>query len=389
MKLSQKIPPHSIFSNGLLTLYLIAFVTGVSLGFFNPFISTLMAQHQVNEIWIGANSTVYFLVIALVTPLVPKILAKFGLGKTMIFGFVLMAVSASLFPMTTELPLWFLIRIFMGIACCLYLVSGQTGLNYFSHEGNRAMVNGVNALALTFGFGVGPLFGSSLYEISPQFSFFFGSLIVLSGVIIVWIGLPQKSITFQTSTHTKIINKLKLPLVGAFTYGFAESTLVSLYPVFLLKQNYSVDKIGISLAIFIVGGLVSTVPVAYIGDKYGRLKTLFFASVIVLLSFLFLSFSYNIISTNVFAFIVGAGFSPILPLAIALIGESIAKHQLSGGTSMFMGIYSFGCTTGPIFSSFVMQNISERYIFSLVIINFAIFSFYILKRIMYIKKARY
>ncbi|MEM6404896.1 MAG: MFS transporter, partial [Cyanobacteria bacterium P01_D01_bin.116] len=208
MKLSQKIQSHSIFSNGLSALYLIAFITGISLGFFNPFISTLMAQNQVNEIWIGANSTVYFLVIALVTPFVPKILAKFGLGKTMIFGFVLMAVSASLFPMTTDLYLWFLIRIFMGIACCLYLVSGQTGLNYFSHEGNRAMVNGINALALTFGFGIGPLFGSSLYEISPQLSFLFGSLVILSGVIVVWIGLPQKNIPSQTFIHHKIIGKL-------------------------------------------------------------------------------------------------------------------------------------------------------------------------------------
>ena len=50
MKLSQKIQSHSIFSNGLSALYLIAFITGISLGFFNPFISTLMAQNQVNEI---------------------------------------------------------------------------------------------------------------------------------------------------------------------------------------------------------------------------------------------------------------------------------------------------------------------------------------------------
>ncbi|NJO59429.1 MAG: MFS transporter [Richelia sp. RM2_1_2] len=385
MKLSQTKKTNSIFSNGLLALYIIAFLTGISLGFFNPFISTLMAQNKVNEIYIGANSTVYFLVIALVTPFVPKILRRFGLAKTMIFGFVLMAVSASLFPMTTQLPLWFLIRIFMGIACCLYLVSGQTALNYLSHEGNRAMVNGINALALTFGFGVGPLFGSSLYQISPQLSFYFGSLVILSGVIVVWIGLPQKSISFQTSTHTKILRKLKLPLVGAFAYGFAESTLVSLYPVFLLKQNYSVDKIGATLAIFIVGGLISTVPIAYIGDKYGRLKTLFFAACIVLFSFIFLSFSYNITATNIFAFTVGAGFSPILPLAIALIGESISQHQLSTGTSIFMGTYSFGCTAGPILSSFVMQSIGDRYIFSLVIISFSIFSSYIFKKIMQVK----
>ena len=144
-----------------------------------------------------------------------------------------------------------------------------------------------------------------------------------------------------------------------------------------------------TLDFFKVGGLVSTVPVAYIGDKYGRLKTLFIATCIVLISFIFISFSYNITATNILAFTVGAGFSPILPLAIALIGESVSKHQLSNGTSMFMGTYSFGCTAGPIFSSLVMQNIGEGYIFSLVIISFAIFSSYIFKKMTYMKTLPY
>lgn len=108
----RRIKLNSIFFHELSTLYIIAFLSGISLGFFNPFISTLMAQNHVNDIWIGANSTVYFLVIALVTPFIPQILRQFGLGKTMMFGFVLMACSTSLFPMTTKLYLWFLISIF-------------------------------------------------------------------------------------------------------------------------------------------------------------------------------------------------------------------------------------------------------------------------------------
>ncbi|MCF2149632.1 MFS transporter [Desmonostoc muscorum LEGE 12446] len=387
MKVAQKIPSDSIFSNGLSALYIISFLSGVSLGFFNPFISTLMAQNQVDDILIGANSTVYFLVIALVTPFVTKLLRKFGLRKTMISGLVLMAFSASLFPMTTEVHLWFLIRILMGIACCLYLVSGQTGLNYFSHEGNRGMVNGINALALTFGFGVGPLVGSSLYQISPQLSFCFGSLVILSGVIVVWIGLPQKILVSQTSTRANILSKVQLPLVGAFAYGFAESTLISLYPVFLLKQNYSIDKIGSTFAIFLVGGLISTVPFAYIGDKYGRLKTLLAAVCIVLFSFILLSFSENITATSIFSFTVGVGIAPIFPLALALIGENVSRNEISSGTARFMQTYSFGCTAGPIFSSVVMQNIGERYIFSLVIVGLAIFSSCIVRKMTHIKTA--
>ena len=370
---------NSPFSTGLPALYVIAFVSGISIGLFNPFISTLMAQHQVEPLWIGANSTIYFLVIALGTPLVAKILRQLGLRKTMIFGLAIMGLSAPLFTMTTQLPLWFVIRAVMGVGCCLYLVSGQTALNFFCHEGNRATVNGLNALAFTFGFGIGPVIGSSLYNVSPKLSFSLGSLIVLSGIVVVWIGLPEKSVVFKPSSHTGIFRKLKLPLHGAFAYGFAESALVSLYPVYLLGQNYTVEQIGYTFAVFVVGGLVSTVPVTHLADRFGRLKILLICVCTVVFSFLSLSLIENSVVTQICALIAGASISPIFPLAMALIGEKLSQNELSSGSALFTGVYSFGCTAGPLLSSMVMQILGDRYIFSLAIVSFVLFLFYILK----------
>ncbi|MCC5615728.1 MFS transporter, partial [Nostoc sp. CHAB 5836] len=71
----------SPFSIGLPALYIIGFISGISMGLFTPFISTLMAQHQVDDVWIGANSTVYFMSITLGAPLVAYILRQLGLRK--------------------------------------------------------------------------------------------------------------------------------------------------------------------------------------------------------------------------------------------------------------------------------------------------------------------
>lgn len=367
---------NSPFATGLPALYIIAFLSGISIGLFNPFISTFMAQHQVDDLWIGANSTVYFLVIALGTPLVVKILPKLGLRKTMMLGLALMGFSAPLFTMTTSMPAWFVIRAIMGIACCLYLVSGNTALNYFCHEGNRAIVNGLNALAFTFGFGIGPVIGSIFYNVSPKLSFSLGSALIFSGVIVVWIALPNKVVVFQKSSSSGIFSKLKLPLQGAFIYGFAESTLVSLYPVYLLRQNYNIEQIGYTFAIFVVGGLLSTVPVTHLADRFGRLKILFSSVSIVLFSFLCLSLIQNSTATHIFAFTAGASISPILPLTMALIGEKLSRNELSSGSALFTAIYSFGCTAGPILSSIAIKVFGDGYIFSLVIMGFAVFLFY-------------
>jgi len=362
----------SPFSTGLPTLYAIAFLSGISMGMFNPFISTLMAQHQVDDVWIGANSTVYFLAIALGTPLVAKMLRQIGIRRTMMLGLALMAVSAPLFAMTTQLSLWFVIRAVMGIASCLYLVCGQTGLNYFCHDSNRAIVSGLHAITFSFGFGIGPVIGSVLYNASPQLSFSLGSILVLSGIVVVWIGLPERFIVFQSSSRTGIFKKLTLPLHGAFAYGFTISTLVSLYPVYLLRQNYSVNQIGYTFSLFVVGGLLATIPITHFADRFSRVKLLFCCVCIALFCFLSLSLVENSIAKQICTFIAGASVSPIFPLALALIGEKLSRDELSSGSAAFTTLYAFGCTAGPILSSLVMKNFNEQSLFSLIVIIFLI-----------------
>ncbi len=376
---APKLVSTSPFSTGLPALYVIAFLSGISIGLFNPFISTLMAQNQVDDIWIGANSTEYFLAMALGTPVVAKILQPIGLRRTMMLGLALMGLSAPLFPLTTQLPLWFVIRAVMGFACCLYLVGGQTALNHFCHESNRAIVNGLHAMAFSFGFGIGPVIGSALYNLSPKLTFSLGSILVLSGIVVVWIGLPERLVVFQPS-RTGIFKRLTLPLQGAFAFGFAESTLVSLYPVYLLRQHYSVEQIGYTFSVFVVGGLLATVPVTHLADRFGRLKILFICACIVVFSMLSLSLTDNPIATQIFAFIAGASISPVFPLTLTLIGEKLSRDELSSGSALFTAVYSSGCTAGPILSSIPLRFFGKHYIFSLIVVIFIIFMFYITKQ---------
>ncbi len=370
----------SPFSGGLPALYVISFLSGISMGLFTPFISTFMAQHQVNDVVIGANSTLYFLSITLGAPLVANVLRQLGLRRTMMLGLLIMGLSAPLFPLTTQLPLWFLIRTIMGIASCLYLVSGQTGLHCFCHDSNRAIASGFHALSYSFGFGIGPVMGSALYNVSPKVTFLLGSILVLSGIVVVFLGLPERAIAFKSSSRISL-KKLTLPLQGAFAYGFTVATLVSLYPVYLLRQNYSVAQIGFIFSVFIIGGLLATIPVTRLADKFHRLKVLLICVGISLISILSLSLTENFIATQILIFIAGASISPIFPLALALTGAKLSRNELSSGSAVFTAIYGSGCAAGPILSSLVMQVLNEQYIFGLIVIILALFIVQIISKI--------
>ena len=363
---------NSPFSVGLPALYLVAFLSGISLGLFNPFISTLMKEEGYDNIVIGANSTLYFFVIAAGTPIVASILRQIGLRKTMMLGFLLMGITAPLFAFTTQLSFWFIIRGVMGLACCLYLISGQTAINYFCNDQNRAMVNGLDALAFSLGFGIGPIMGAVAYNLSPKITFLLGSGLILSGIVVVFFGLPEKTVKFQKPNFS-IIQKLKLPLQGAFAYGFSVATLVSLYPLFLLEQNYGIERIGLIFGLFILGGLISTVPITHLADKMGKVKVLVVSVIIVIVSVFGLSLIENPMITPFLAFVSGVGMSPIFPLSLALIGSTVTLNELSSGSAVFTSIYSAGCTAGPILSAIVMTMMGTRYIFSLMLVIFVLF----------------
>jgi MFS family permease len=363
---------NSPFSVGLPALYLVAFLSGISLGLFNPFISTLMKEKGYDNIVIGANSTLYFFVIAAGTPIVASILRQIGLRKTMMLGFLLMGITAPLFAFTTQLSLWFIIRGVMGLACCLYLISGQTAINYFCNDQNRAMVNGLDALAFSLGFGIGPIMGAVAYNLSPKITFLLGSGLILSGIVVVFFGLPEKTVKFQKPNFS-IIQKLKLPLQGAFAYGFSVATLVSLYPLCLLEQNYGIERIGLIFGLFILGGLISTVPITHLADKMGTVKVLVGSVIIVIVSVFGLSLIENPMITPFLAFVSGVGMSPIFPLSLALIGSTVTLNELSSGSAVFTSIYSAGCTAGPILSAIVMTMMGTRYIFSLMLVIFVLF----------------
>jgi MFS family permease len=363
---------NSPFSVGLPALYLVAFLSGISLGLFNPFVSTLMKEKGYDNIVIGANSTLYFFVIAAGTPIVASILRQIGLRKTMMLGFLLMGITAPLFAFTTQLSLWFIIRGVMGLACCLYLISGQTAINYFCNDQNRAMVNGLDALAFSLGFGIGPIMGAVAYNLSPKITFLLGSGLILSGIVVVFFGLPEKTVKFQKPNFS-IIQKLKLPLQGAFAYGFSVATLVSLYPLFLLEQNYGIERMGLIFGLFILGGLISTVPITHLADKMGTVKVLVGSVIIVIVSVFGLSLIENPMITPFLAFVSGVGMSPIFPLSLALIGSTVTLNELSSGSAVFTSIYSAGCTAGPILSAIVMTMMGTRYIFSLMLVIFVLF----------------
>ena len=358
----------TLFSKPLSGLYLISFLSGFSMGIFNPLISILMGQQGINQIVIGANSSLYYLIIALFAPLAGKLIRDYGIRPIVIIGILLTTITTSVFPHTDNLTLWFIFRAFMGLGVCFYMVAGQTGLNVYANDQRRGTIVALHGSAFGIGFMISPMIGTLLYSYFPKLAFIYGSMTIFTGIFAVLYLLPNQYIQYHYSLSLKLLKRISIPLHGAFIYGALEGILVTLLPILLLRQSMSIALLGLPLTLFMIASGVGMIPVSYFGDKVGRHSILFISSIVGLLTLLAMStvnHPHIVIISSIF---LGLSLGTFFPITLAMIGSQLSKSEMHTGSSLFTASFSYGCAAGPLFAAIFMSAFGDRHIFSLIII---------------------
>lgn len=355
----------------------LAVLSGMSIGLFTLLMSTYMAELGSNVMTIGANATIYFLALGMVAIFVGRLIQSWGLRLVMVLGFIITALAAVIIPFSSSITAWFALRALMGAGVACFTVGAQTYLNHNCPDDNRAFLAGIYGLFFAIGLGFGPLLGPQLYAVSPILAFWVGSLLVFSGVLLTLGGIPATSIS-KSLYRSTIVGHIIKPLYAVFTYGFAEATFFSLYSVFLLRQGYSVVEMGWAFSVFVIGGIISTVPVTRMGDVFGKLLVLQWCLLVGLFSIggLLLFDSYS--ATLGFSLLVGGSVGPVYALALAIVGELLAQEDLPLGSSWFTASFSVGSAAGPLLTALVIHYFGWEHIFTAVLSLFFCLLFYLL-----------
>ncbi len=358
---------QAVFPRKLVGLYLISFVSGFSMGIFNPLISLVMKAAGIETTLIGWNSTWYYLAVALGAPLAGKLIRSFGIRKVITAGLILTGLCTPLFPLTDNLILWFVIRGLMGLGVSFYMIGGQTGLNEFADERMRGTTTALHAGMFGLGFAVSPLIGTQIYAHFPKLAFLVGGCMVLSGIFAVLLCLPDsKHVEAAAPAQKGLFRRISIPLHAVFLYGAIEGILVSIYPVYLVDLGFSEQETGLALTLFIVGSALGMLPVSWLGDRLGKLRVLFCSSILgaatLILLVMFPDRMVVFLSTGIIGLTIGTFF----PLTLALLGELVRSHELAPASAQFTAAFSYGCAAGPVISTYTMKQWGDQHIFLLV-----------------------
>ncbi|WP_010681246.1 MFS transporter [Acetivibrio cellulolyticus] len=373
--MKEKLRP--VLGNKKWVIYIMAFLVGIAMGIINPLTTTHMEESNVEGIWIGIISSAYFFLMAFGSIFTDRKMRGKDVRKVIMIGLLMTSVGSAIFPWVSLNLIRLVLMCFMGAGISFFMVGIQTALHNLSDDNNRATVSGLYSLCFAAGFIVSSFTGPMIYERVKWVAFAAGSVCLIAVLIMISLMFNKGLLTIPLRPKGAVFNKIILALLGSFTYGVSETTVVCMYPLFLLRQNYQLSVIGYGLSIFVVGSIIGIMPFSYIADKVGRRKSMAVCVVIAILSIIGIVFADNFAIRMVFSFIAGFVIGPIYPLSMALAVQDLCKEEIPSGTALFTFYYSFGAAAGPFSSSVLMNAFGNKQIFTVSLVLFVALIIYV------------
>lgn len=345
-----------------LILVLIVSISGFSQGMLLPLVAVIFESDGVSSTLNGLNATGLYIGTLLISPFIEQPLRKYGYKPIIVVGGVLVFVSLFLFPLWKSVLFWFFLRLLIGIGDHALHFATQTWITTSTpqHKLGRAM--SIYGISFGTGFAVGPLF-VPLVEISESLPFIISSALCLVAWSLIFLVKNEHPEALMGDAKNNGFARYKFAIrygwiafLPPFVYGFLESSLNALYPVYALRKDFDLQYVSIILAAFAVGAILTQFPLGMLGDKIGRKKVIVGG---LLGGFLFFVIANNVEFSELFVaamfFCAGMCAGSMFSLGITYMADLTPKDLLPTGNLLCGIFFSLGSLSGPFLGGLYLQ----------------------------------
>lgn len=339
------------------------FVSGASQGMLLPLISIILENQGVSSSLNGLNATGLYIGILLASPFIEKPMQRFGYKPILIIGLSLVTLSLSLFASWENFWFWLILRIIIGVGDNMLNFAAQVWITLMSPKESKGRSIAFYGLAFGLGFAVGPLL-SRLLTISYALPFFIAALGCSLFVIPLFflkndypdqyshdLGSQQKAI----SRYKKVIKLGWVALITTFAYGFLEASLNGNFPVFALRKGLTINEISILLPSFVVGSLITQIPLGSLSDRLNRKKLLMVLTLIGSVTFASaVFFNTSIIGLLIIFLLSGMTIGSLFSMGMTYLSDLLPTSFLPVGNILAGVAFGIGSMFGPYIGGYMI-----------------------------------
>lgn len=333
------------------------FVSGASQGMLLPLISILLEHGGTTSALNGLNASALYIGVLIASPFIEKPTYKHGYKPILIIGLTLVMVSLFLFPIWENFWFWFALRLLVGIGDNMLHFAAQVWITLTSKPEKKGRNIAFYGLAFGLGFAVGPLLTRLL-----DFGIFYPFLITGGGCLVFWFLMlflkndhPEAYLPETGHENGSVFRYKKVfllawaGLITTFAYGFLEASLNSNFPVFALRNGYTLNDISILLPTFVAGSLITQIPLGSLSDRIGRNRLILFVSLLGTLSFIAAAiFSGSLTGLFITFLISGAFVGSLFSMGMTFISDLLPNNLLPLGNILAGVSFGIGSIIGPL-----------------------------------------
>jgi MFS family permease len=312
-------------------------------------LSTLWLKEQGHSnTVIGLNQGLYYLGLAVVVMLVPRLLRRWG-PRCAVAGLVLAALSTVLLPHAATLAAWYALRLLNGAASALTLIPLETYISRDARPEHRSRNFGIYAVALTLGGGLGIGLGPNLFEPGNSLPFWLGGTVVVLAAL-AFLGYRSGLSDLNDEAEARVPvrpGRSFLSYGTAWSQGFLEGGLLAFLLLYLLSLGLSDETAGYMQGASVVGILLFQVPISWLGDRLGRTAVLLVCYAMVVAGLAALPLCAPGLWLVFWLFLLGGCCGAFYPLGVALLGDGDSEMGVARAYAWYMILESVGSQMGP------------------------------------------
>lgn len=341
-------------------------ISGFSQGMLLPLISVIFEQNGVSSTINGLHATGLYIGVLLISPFLEQPLRKFGYKPIILIGGATVFISLMLFPLWQSIWFWFALRLIIGVGDQALHIATQTWVTSSSERSSLGKSMAIYGLSFSMGFAVGPLM-VRLLTISQALPFILSSVLCLLAWSFVFFVKNERPERLKGNPSEEGWKRYKTTIIvawvaflGPFVYGFLESSLNALFPVYALRNNFNGNLVPIMLSLFTLGGILTQIPLGMLGDKIGRRKILLVgflgSSVIFFIASLVEHSEWSVL---VCFFLAGTMVSSVFSQGISYMADLTPKRLLPTGNLLCGIAFSIGSLIGPVVGGVFIEHIPQ------------------------------
>jgi MFS family permease len=349
-------------------VYVTTFVLGVAYGVAISLIAIFLDARGFEKGAIGSLAAWFASGIVLFSLPAGVLIRRFGPKPTLLASLVGYAIAVGSFPFLESYAAIAAARFADGAFSVSVWVSLETILLARADAAKKARVMSGYAIALAFGYVMGPLAARAFVAVAPlDLAFWMAGGISAGAALFVLtrmsgelpVGNPREPRESAETPSLSVLWRIKTSCFATFAYGYFQASVVLFLPLYLIEEKALAKEQTIVIPAFFAAGMLLFASIAArLGDRIGHLavmRSLAAVGTLMIFGFVWLD-AYPAMCVAVF--VAGATLASISPVSLALQGIVSEQRDLARATAIYNAFYAAGMLLGPPVSSILFQRIS-------------------------------